>query len=161
MSRVVLRPWEELGPFARLVLDYLYSFRPTKSVSDLARETGIAKQTIWDWLHYDRVPRRQTVDLLAKRTGLDRAALYAAAGHRLPRPPLSATEEAVEVLARLPEEELLRVLAHLHRLVEAVEPPAADDEPVDPPPRALRHALQVAPSAELPVRVARLSAAAR
>lgn len=72
---------EKLTPFARMLYDYMLSFSPTMLVFELARETGIANNTIWSWLKYDIIPRRSTIIALAQRTtGLDVDELLRAAG---------------------------------------------------------------------------------
>lgn len=71
---------DQMTPFARMVYDYLLSFRPNKIVAELSEETGISNQTIWDWLRKGTIPRRSTIVQLAERSDLPLDELLLAAG---------------------------------------------------------------------------------
>lgn len=57
----------QLTPFARLIYEYLVSFRPSRDVTWLGRQSGIAPNTIAAWLKYGITPKRQKVVQLAER----------------------------------------------------------------------------------------------
>lgn len=72
--------WDNMTPFAQIIYTYLLSFRPTKLVADLARETGISDQAIWRWLRDGTLPRRGTIMDLHRGTGIPLEELLHAAG---------------------------------------------------------------------------------
>lgn len=82
MARRALRDLDvgRMKPFARMVYDYLLSEQPTRLVADLAAETDINNQTIWDWLRKGVTPRRETIMTLGQKTGMPVDDLLRAAG---------------------------------------------------------------------------------
>lgn len=80
MTRRIVFDKAHLTPFAQIVYGYLMRDQPTKLVADLAYETGINNQTIWDWLRKGVIPRRATIIELSRKTGLPLDDLLRAAG---------------------------------------------------------------------------------
>jgi transcriptional regulator with XRE-family HTH domain len=80
MTRRAALDEAQMTPFARMIYDYLLSSRPNKLVADLAYETGINNQTIWDWLRKGVIPRRATITELSHKTGMPLDELLHAAG---------------------------------------------------------------------------------
>lgn len=134
MQRGRFKPDEELTPFARLIRDYLFSFKPTKTVADLARETGITSQTIWDWMHNDVVPRRATILQLHDSTGIALNDLYRAAGIADDEEEAwQRIEQFIENEDRLPQEKRKQAVAAIHGLrmeyhLDSIQAESASDQ---------------------------------
>lgn len=115
------KPKEELTPFARRLADYMSAQWPPMTVPELASLTGISAQAIYDYFNKDVVPRATTLELIAEKTSIPVADLFAAAG--LPQPPTGwdKIEREIEDL-HLPERDradLLRCLDGVRAKYEA------------------------------------------
>lgn len=71
---------DDVTPFARVLLDYMWSQRPPLNFSGLARHIGVSKATVSNWASGKTTPNRGTLELIAHKTGIPLSALYEALG---------------------------------------------------------------------------------
>lgn len=135
---------DEMTPFARIILGFMQAQWPPLSVPEFAELAGVSVQAVYGWFSLDALPRRQTLDIIAERTGIDRERLYEAAGYdlaseesdalaqRLAELPPDVRERALWML-NLPDEELQRALARMHAFVERARQARSGDAMAERP----------------------------
>lgn len=111
-------------PFGKLIINFLYDQRPTKSLSWLSRELGLSRTATSLWIYGRSAPRAATLVRLAQlmrscgsTISLDE--LFATAGASLPDPWLALRKRVAEdeLLPIAGRDALLRTiddLAHKH-----------------------------------------------
>lgn len=134
MARPQYRPAAELKPFALLIREgYMWRQTPPLTVSDLAARTGIGKMTIWSWINKNAKPRRDSLQVLHRVTGIPLEELLEAAGYANP------IEDALGVLRRdwrdrFSPAVLDQVVLHIRGVLEEVLNTAPGETVMLPPP---------------------------
>lgn len=102
---------DELTPFAELIQDYMWRQRPPLSASKFAHRLGVAKGTVWNWLHARRLPPPSVLAMIHQKTGIALRDLYEAAGYPLPS---AQVDDLVRQLPTMTSEERERLRAALN-----------------------------------------------
>jgi transcriptional regulator with XRE-family HTH domain len=75
------RALEEYSPFARTLVEYMWTQRPPLVPNQFAERMGVRKQALSTWLNSDAVPAPPVVVRLARRMGRPVRELMTAAGY--------------------------------------------------------------------------------
>lgn len=129
--------WEDteaLTRFARLIRDYMWNHRPPLNPNSFAELVGVRSSTVAKWRD-GAMPDPETMDLIAKRTGMNVLSLYEAAGYVTPRDAWEYISQGVEASRDLDEDTRQRILAHVRELREGysangdgIQKPAGEDQ---------------------------------
>lgn len=105
--------------FAEVLQDYMWSQRPPITAAQLARQIGISKQTVGNWLNGRTVPQVGTLALVSQRTGIALETLARALGQTPPPQTIDLGDYVVQRLETDPElSEELRI--HVARRVREI-----------------------------------------
>ena len=123
------RSLDDYSPFARLLVEYMWTQRPPLLPAGFADRMGISKQVVSKWLNTPSSPDADLVIQIARRMPMPVSMLFAAAGFTTPDYPIFDIAEAWAFVQSRVQESMLLSAEQREHIIEAL----SEIQQTDPP----------------------------